>query len=124
MDCSIKEKEVVEVEEDVNDYYEWLEVPKNASDDNKTGVTFKGSDDEYFKAHTIIVEMTHKKGDRFVVNGTEMSIADAPKNKSICIAVKPKGGLTGKANLKIYGKNNKGFGTIMIQKLVVGILLM
>ena len=101
-------------EGDISDYYEWLRTPKNAPENGKTGVTFKGSADEYFKAHKIVMEMTQKKGDKFVINGTEISIADAPNNKPVSIEVKTKTGPTGKANLKIYGKNKRGTGTIRV----------
>ena len=41
-------------------------------------------------------------------NGKEIAIADAPENKPFCIEFKPNAGLTGKANLKIYGKIKEG----------------
>ena len=73
-ECSIRKED-----EDTSDYYDWLRTPKKAPDDKKAGVTFRGSDDEYFKAHKMIMVMTHKKGNRFVINGMEMSIADAQR---------------------------------------------
>ena len=39
-ECSIMDKD-----EDVNQYYDWLMIPQNSPDESKTGVTFKGSDD-------------------------------------------------------------------------------
>ena len=106
-----------EEEEETSEYYEWVMIPHVASEEKKTGVTFKGSDDEYFKAHKIILEMLKKKGDRFVVNETEIAVADAPENKPVTVEVKYKAGRTGKAQLKIFGKNNKGIGTIMVTKI-------
>ena len=112
-ECNIKEEEE---EDDISEYYDWLRTPKNAPDEYKTGVTFRGSDDEYFKAHKIVMDMTQKKGDRFVINGVEVRIADAPPNKQISIDVKGKHSRTGKANLKLYGKNKGGSATIMVTK--------
>ena len=71
-ECSIKEEDG-DISGDTSDYYDWLRTPKNASEDKKTGVTFRGSDDEYFKAHKMIMKMAKKKGDRFVINGMEIS---------------------------------------------------
>ena len=91
--------------EDISDYYEWVLTPINATDENKSGVTFKGNDQEYFNAHHLVGELTKKKGDRFVINGVEISVADAPENKPVTIGIKCKTGLTGKANLTVYDKN-------------------
>ena len=99
-----------------SDYYEVIETPGNASKENKNGVTFRGSDDEYFKAQSFLIEMTKKKGDRFQINGVEMYVADNPKNKPITIGIKLKNGISGKANLKIYTKNRRGSATILVTK--------
>ena len=64
--------------------------------------------------------MAKKKGDRFDINGMEISIADAPTNKPVTIQIKSKGGLSGKANLKMYGKNVRGSATIMVTKISGG----
>ena len=101
---------------DASEYYDFVLTPMNAPEENKSGITFKGRDDEYKKAHQVIMDLTGNKGDRFVINGVEISIADAAYNKPMSIAVKPKNGLTGKANLKIYAINKAGFGTFMVTK--------
>ena len=64
----------------------------------------------------MIMYLIKKKGDRFFINGIEIAIADNPENKPVSIEVKPKAGLTGKVNLKVYAKNNRGSATIMITK--------
>ena len=51
-----------------------------------------------------------------MINGIEIAIADNPQNKPIIVEVKPKIGLTGKANLKIYNKNRRGSATILLTK--------
>ena len=76
--CSIKE-----VDNDINEYYDCVMTPNNAPVDNKTGFTFKGSDVEYLKGHKVIMEMVQKKGDRFVINGSEISIVDNPPKSSV-----------------------------------------
>ena len=48
--------------EDFSDYYECVLTPNNAPADSKTGVTFKGKDAEYLKAHEIIMNMAQSKG--------------------------------------------------------------
>ena len=106
--------------EDNSDYYECVLTPNNAPADSKTGVTFKGKDAEYLKAHKIIMTIAQNKGDRYNINDTEVNIADAPKNKPACVEIKPKFGQTGKANLKIYAKNGRGYGTIHITKISKG----
>ena len=45
-----------------------------------------------------------------------MYIVDTPKNKPAVIEIKPKGGLSGKENVKIYHKNKRGSATIMVTK--------
>ena len=106
------------IDEDIpqSDYYDVVETPANASKENKNGVTFRGSDNEYFKAKSFLIEMTKKKGDRFQINGVEIYIADNPNNKPITIGIKPKNGISGKANLKIYSKNRRGNAAIMVTK--------
>ena len=103
-------------EENFSDYYECIMIPHNYPKESKTGVTFKGKDDGYFKAHSIIMELIKKKGDRFSINGIEIAIADNPFNKPVSIELKPKVGLTGKVNLKVYAKNGGGGATMMITK--------
>jgi hypothetical protein len=110
--CSVKK-----IEEDISEYYECVMTPINASEDSKTGFTFKGSDADYLKAHGVIMQMIQKKGDRFVINGVEISIVDAPQNKPVCIGIKPKNGLTGKANLKVYALNKNGGATMHVTKI-------
>ena len=105
-----------DVENEMSDYYECIMIPKVYPIENKTGVTFNGSNEEYFKAHDIIMEVIKKKGDRFSINGAEISVADNPPGKPVSMEVKPKTGLTGKANLKVFPKNGRGSATIMITK--------
>ena len=96
------------LEEEENEGFENYElglIPKMASDESKTGITFKGNDEEYLTAHKKLLDMIKKKGERFVINGVEIGIIDTPKNKPVSVEIKPKYGLTGKANLKIYDKN-------------------
>ena len=99
-----------------SDYYEFTMIPKNSPIDNKTGVTIKGSSDEFVKAHKIIKSMTDKKGNRLTINGVDIAIMDTPKNKPIVIEIKAKNELSGKANLKFYEANKKGISTVMITK--------
>ena len=103
-------------EDQDQDYYEWSLTPQNASEENKTGVSFKGRDIEYINAHGKIVELFKKKGEKFALNGIELSIADKQKNKPINIEIKSKKGFTGKVNLKIYDVNNRGGATMLITK--------
>ena len=100
--------------------YDLKLVPETANDDMKTGVTFKGNDPGYFEGHRVLKEITKKKGERFLINGVEIGISDTPKNKPINVEVKPKNGLSGKANLTIFEKNNRGGATIMISKVKGG----
>jgi hypothetical protein len=51
--------------------------------------------------------ITQKKGERFLITGIEISISDIPKNQPINVEIKPKVGLSGKANLKIFEMNAK-----------------
>ena len=100
--------------------YDLKLVPETANDDMKTGVTIKGNDPGYFEGHRVLKEITKKKGERFLINGVEIGISDTPKNKPINVEVKPKNGLSGKANLTIFEKNNRGGATIMISKVKGG----
>ena len=106
--------------DDLGDYYETVLTPNNAPNDSKTGVTFKGKDAEYLKAHRIMMEMAKSRGDRYIINETEFNVIDAPKNKPACIEIKHKNGQSGKANLKIYPINGRGGATIHITKISRG----
>ena len=106
--------------EDFSDYYDCVLTPNNAPEDSKTGITFKGKDAEYLKAHKMIMNIAQNKGDCFNINGIEVNIADAPKNKPACVEIKAKYGQTGKANLKIYAINGRGGGTIHLTKISKG----
>ena len=98
------------------DGYDLEMVPKKASLENKTGMTFKGSDGQYLDAQRMLKSLFHKKGEKLSINGIDISISDVPNNKPIKIEIKPKGGMSGKANLKIWGVNNRGSATIMVSK--------
>ena len=97
-----------------SEQYEISPYPSNTAD--KVGVTIKGSSEAYINAHKIISDMMREKGERYLINGVEICILDAPKNKSINVEVKSGRGFSGKANVKIYGVNKGGFATIMITK--------
>ena len=105
---------------DFGDYYETVLTPNNAPIDSKTGVTFKGKDAEYLKAHKTMMGMIKSRGDRYIINETEFNVVDAPKNKPACIEIKHKNGQSGKANLKIYPINGRGGATIHITKISRG----
>ena len=103
-------------DDDENDYYEWMMVPKCYSEENKNGITFKGGSDEYLNAHEKITKMLNKKGAKFVINERAIRVLDNAKNKPIKLEVKPLKGRSGKVNVKIYGRNNNGSATMMVQK--------
>ena len=109
--------------EEINEFYDWLVVPKTNSIENKTGVTFKGDTEEYIAANTNIFDMFNKKGAIYHVNGNEIRILDNVKNKPIKVDIKPGKGTTGKASLKIYGRNKGGIATMMVQKVSGGQML-
>ena len=96
--------------------YEIELVPKLASDEDKTAITFKGNDSEYVAAQKLLKGVLNEKGERFLINEIEISITDTPKNRPMIIGVKPKDGITGKANLKLFEINNRGGATIMTQR--------
>ena len=108
------------MEEIIAEGYDIKMVPETANNDMKTGVTFKGSEAGYLEGHKVLKEVTKRKGDRYIFNGIEISISDVPKNKPINIEVKPKGGLSGKANLTIFERNKGGGATIMVSKVKGG----
>ena len=103
--------------------YEWCLTPKNYSEENKSGVTFTGRDTEYINANRKLAQMFKTKGEKFQINGIEISIADAPKNKPITVEVKPAAGISGRANLKVYDVNNRGGATIHITRVKSGDML-
>ena len=105
-------------EEQVN--YEWILTPNNAPDDKKTGISIKGSDTKYINANRKIADIFKKKGEQFSLNGIELTVSDTQKNKPVSIQIKPKGGLSGRVNLKMYGINNRGGATIIITKVSGG----
>ena len=107
----------IEDEETIqSDYYDVVLTPITATEENKNGVTFRGSDNEYFEAHRVIGELTKNKGDKLLIKGVEISIADAPLNKPATITIKTKNGITGKANIKFYSKNKRGTASILVTK--------
>ena len=103
------------IEEDFsNDYYECNIIPKNANQDNKTGITLKSNEGDFIRAQQMIMETINKKGDRFLIRNVEIGVVDTPKNKPICVEIKTKNEMSGKANLRFYSANKKGIATIMI----------
>ena len=111
------EKDIKGGEEEIGEsFYDMERTPINAAEDNKTGITFRGNDEKYLDAHKNIMNMVKKKGERFVVNGFDIAIMDVPNNKPVKIEIKPKNGLSGKVNLKIYDINRRGSATILITK--------
>ena len=61
-----------------SEYFDCTITPINAPDEGKTGVTFKGTNEEYIQAYTLIMDMFKKKGDRYIINGVEFAIIDNP----------------------------------------------
>ena len=78
--------------------YEIEMIPKSASEDDKTAITFKGNDSEYIAAQKVLKATLNRKGERFLINEIEISITDTPKNRPMIIGIKPKEGISGKAN--------------------------
>ena len=106
--------------DEVTNGYELEIVPIKAAEENKTGITIKGKDVEYLEAHRILKAFFQTRGQKYLINGTEIRIVDLPKNKLIKVEVKQKGGMSGKVNLNIYEVNTRGGATIMIQKVSGG----
>ena len=100
--------------------YELEMVPNKSAEDKKTGITIKGKDVEYLEAHRILKDFFQTRGQKYIINGTDIRIVDLPKNKLIKVEVKNKGGMSGKVNLNIYEVNTRGGATIMIQKVSGG----
>ena len=73
-------------------------VPKLKSEEEKNAITFKGNDSDYVAAQKVLRCTLNKKGERFLINEIEISISDTPKNRPMIIGVKPKDGISGKAN--------------------------
>jgi hypothetical protein len=46
------------VEGEQSDNYEWSMIPKNASEENKTGMTFKGNDEESYLILSLLCKTT------------------------------------------------------------------
>ena len=97
-----------------NELYEISPYPSNTAD--KVGITIKGSSEAFINAHKRVSDIMREKGGRYLVNGVEIGILDAPKNKSIIVEVKFGKSMSGKANIKIYGVNKAGFATLMVTK--------
>ena len=114
MEGKVSKDDLYEVENSLN--YDLEVTPLTAPVDNKTGITFRGSNENYMDAHGKLLELMNEKGERYLINGIEVAIADNPPNKPIIVEVKPKVGLTGKANLKIYDKNRRGSATILLTR--------
>ena len=112
----IDSDELLKDDDDENDYYEYVMVPKCYSEENKNGVTFKGGSEEFVNAHQKITKLLNKKGAKFSINNRAIRVLDNAKNKPIKLEVKPLKGQSGRVNVKIYGLNNNGIATMMIQK--------
>ena len=63
---------IVNMDEIICEGYDLELVPKTAIQENKTGVTIRGSESRYLEAHRMLKDMLSKKGDRFVINGVEI----------------------------------------------------
>ena len=50
-----------EVFDETSDDFEIVTIPKNAPVEGKSGITMKGSNDQYAKAHIVIMEIFGKK---------------------------------------------------------------
>ena len=110
-------KDAIEkMENESSDYYDCILTPKNASDENKNGITINGSNDQYIEAHLKLLEVLNVKGDRYIINNIEVGILDTPEKKPVVVDVKSKNGMSGKVHVKIYGINKNGGATIRISK--------
>ena len=50
-----------EVFDETSDDFEILMIPKNAPEEGKSGITIKGSNNQYAKAHKVIMDFFRKK---------------------------------------------------------------
>ena len=98
--------------DDDQDYYECCFTPNRSTEENKSGVTLKGKDKEYIAAHGKIVELFKKKGEKFFLNGIELSILDKQKNKPINIELKSK------ISLRLFTNLSEMFNMDIIFKLI------
>ena len=105
-----------DVVEDVQEFYDWQIIPNCNSEDRKTGVTFKGDNEDYFKAKDWIKRLLSEKGSILSINERKIRIVDNPKNKPIKIEVKPPQKPAGKVNITIFDVNKSGSATMMITK--------
>ena len=101
---------------EMSEFYDCSFTPSNAAEEGKTGVTIKGTNEEYIQAYTMIMEMFKKKGDKYIINGFEVVILDNHSVRPFIIEIKLKSGMSGKAKLKIFGVNKNGGGTITVTK--------
>ena len=108
------------LKEEDGQFYEWNMIPITYPEERQNGVTFKGDTEEYFEASKKILNMMKVKGMNYVVNGREIRILDNLESKPIKVQIKPKKGLSGKVNVRIYGVNKQGHATMMIQKVSGG----
>ena len=102
--------------ENSSEFYDRIFTPGNAPERDKSGVTFKGTCEEYIQAYNLLMDVFKRKGDRYFMNGIEIAIVDTPNNRPSVIELKQKSGMSGKAKLRIFGVNKNGGGTIMITK--------
>ena len=110
------EMENVDIES-IPEFYEWIMIPHAYTEENKTGVTFKGDSEEYVEATKRIFKMLNKKGLKYCVNERELRVLDNATGKPIKVEVKPPKGPSGKVNVKIYNVNGQGNATMMINKM-------
>jgi hypothetical protein len=110
----------VKMEDITCEGYDLEFTPAKASVEKKSGMTFKGNDGAYLNAQSLVKSMFQKKGERFSINEIEISVLDVPIKKPINIEIKPKVGLSGKANIKIFELNSRGGATIFISKVSGG----
>ena len=71
----------MEENEEINDFHEFLMVPKVSLEENKIGVTFKGESNEYLQAHGLIWKLFNEKGANLMINDREIRIFDMGVSK-------------------------------------------
>ena len=118
--CSIVKSEEILVDsgsdseqEDYDDlaYYDIEFTPKEPSQEEKTGVSFKGDSEEFESAHKVLENMMNKARTSYDVEGNKVLVKSVPKASRITIEITTVNGEKGCVGLQFHNpkKGKKSF---------------
>ena len=116
VDGDLRKEESISHQEVKSGHFEMELIPKNSSNENHTGVIFRGESEEFEEAQRTLEKILQKPNFQFIIDGREVRIKNVPritKTSPTTIEITTKKGEVGCAGIQFFSSKTS---SIMITK--------